>query len=291
MSRFYVYEHWRTDTDTCFYVGKGSRYRANYVQRPHNRHHSFILKKLEREGHTVDVKIVAGGLEEVAAFALEIERIAHWRGLGVFLANQTDGGDGPSGMKHSDETREKIRIAHTGRKRSPETCARIGAANKGKNLGKTASPETRDKMSVARKGKLLSEEHKAALSAGRMGVSYGPLSEEHKAKIGAKSKGRIDSPETRERKRLNALSRPPQSDDVKARIAEKVAALWADPEYRQRMSDAHKGFSPTEEHRANLRAGQAKRAPRTEEHKARISAALKISYAERREARLANSST
>jgi hypothetical protein len=56
------------------------------------------------------VRFVANGLSEDEAFALEIERIAHWRELGVLLVNWTDGGEGVSGLVHSEESKNKMSI-------------------------------------------------------------------------------------------------------------------------------------------------------------------------------------
>ena len=106
-SVFYVYEHWRLDRDECFYVGKGKGIRA-YKMRDRNAHHRAIMGKLSREGSGMEVRMVATGLTEDEAFALERERIAFWRKAGVDLVNRTSGGQGTSGMRHSDETKAKL---------------------------------------------------------------------------------------------------------------------------------------------------------------------------------------
>jgi len=103
---------------------------------------------------------------------------------------------------------EKIIAFHTGRKRSAETCARIGAATRNRGpeviakiaaalrgkkrspetnalfIGRKASPETRAKMSAAHMGKGIGRKHSkesiertAAANRGR------PLSVEHRIKI------------------------------------------------------------------------------------------------------------
>jgi hypothetical protein len=94
---FYVYEHWRTDRDECFYVGKGKGNRA-YNLKSRNKHHKAIMAKLSREGFAMEVRIVQSGLSEQDAFLLEIERINFWRESGVDLANMTNGGEGASGL-------------------------------------------------------------------------------------------------------------------------------------------------------------------------------------------------
>lgn len=97
MKKFYVYEHWRTDRDECFYVGKGMGSRA-YKMNCRNRHHKAIQAKVIREGCAIEVRIVASALTEEEAFTLEIERIAFWRSKNIDLANLTNGGEGPSGL-------------------------------------------------------------------------------------------------------------------------------------------------------------------------------------------------
>ena len=111
MTKFYVYEHWRLDRDECFYVGKGMKNRA-YKMRDRNAHHQAIMAKLSREGRGMEVRMVATGLTEDEAFALEVERIAFWREVGVDLANLTNGGEGTSGLPAHN--RQKVLCVTTG---------------------------------------------------------------------------------------------------------------------------------------------------------------------------------
>lgn len=227
--KFYVYEHWRPDTNCCFYVGKGHGDRAFRLNK-RNRHHRHITRKLSELGLSVEVRIISDRMSEPDALAFEIERIKFWREAQGFLTNITDGGDGVSGLVHSDQskelmrlkrkaqkvvhseaTRKKIaaanRIAHkgkknpdhsarmTGRRHSPEHRAKISAGN----IGKVPSVETRQKISAANKGRIVSDEARAKMRAAQLGrknpehslrMSGRKLSEEHRAKIGAAGKGR-----------------------------------------------------------------------------------------------------
>jgi group I intron endonuclease len=87
--------------------------------------------------------------------------------------NMTKGGDGVSGIKHTEKT--KLKISQTHKNRTPW--------NKGLKL----SEETKNKMSQSRKGRTFSEEHKKNLSISKKGKNhhlYGKkLSTEHKLKI------------------------------------------------------------------------------------------------------------
>ena len=165
---FYVYEHWRLDRDECFYVGKGQGRRA-YSRSGRNIHWINIVNKLDRIGSGYEVRLVATGLCEEQSLSLEMERISFWKNK-TDLCNKTDGGDGVRGLtmsdearkkmsdkakgrpgvksmlgrKHSEETKKKMSFAHTGKKKTPEHAAKVGAAHKGKTVKHTE--ETRDKM-------------------------------------------------------------------------------------------------------------------------------------------------
>lgn len=73
--------------------------------------------------------------------------------------NRSDGGDGPTGYSHSNETRAKLSAAGKGKKKSPEHRAKIGAGNRGKKQ----TPEAKAKLAAARMGKSLTTETKSKL--------------------------------------------------------------------------------------------------------------------------------
>jgi len=140
MNIYYVYAYLRTD-GTPYYVGKGCGNRAydyNHTVKPPRDKSKIVF--------------LAENLSEREAFDLEIASIAqHGRrdlGTGI-LHNRTNGGEGASGRKITEETRQKMSIANTGKTMSAESRSKIGNANRGKVL----SDETRQKLSDARKGK------------------------------------------------------------------------------------------------------------------------------------------
>ncbi len=155
--KYYVYEHWRPDTDVIFYVGKGKGTRAHTLWN-RNKLHRALQAELAKVGLTFEVKFVFRGLSNLEALRLERERIVYWRDLGAILVNITDGGLGTSGMKFSAETRAKmsrdrkgrriteqqrhnISKALTGRKKSPEHIAKVAAAIATINCGRKHTPE------------------------------------------------------------------------------------------------------------------------------------------------------
>lgn len=62
LSGAYVYEHWRPDSGTCFYVGKGRGKRARDNSR--NQYHANIVAKLKRLGLRPEARIIASGLSD-----------------------------------------------------------------------------------------------------------------------------------------------------------------------------------------------------------------------------------
>lgn len=104
---FYVYEHWRSDTNQCFYVGKGYGKRAWDFKRNRNKHFKNVVGKVLRNGFRVDVVIVKAEMSEGEAFAYETQLVKQYLENGVSLTNQTSGGEGKSGWKPSPETKKK----------------------------------------------------------------------------------------------------------------------------------------------------------------------------------------
>lgn len=115
-----------------------------------------------------------------------------------FLRNLTDGGEGSTGAKISEETRAKMSAALKGKTPTEQTRAKISAAKKGMafsaehcaNLSaarKNPSFETRLKMSEAQKGKTFSAEHCAKISESLKGKTKSP---EARANMSAAQKGK-----------------------------------------------------------------------------------------------------
>jgi hypothetical protein len=208
LNRFYTYAYLREDR-TPYYIGKGQGNRAyksgrRSVNPPKDKLRIIFLKQ---------------NITEQEAFRHEIYMIAVFgrKDLGTgILHNKTNGGEGSSGLKFSDEskrklsdmrqniseeTRQKRSISlrgnsnRKGKPQSEETKAKISAAtkaDKNPNYGKHHSKESKEKMSEARRGdknhnygKPLSGETKAKISAAKKGSTH---SDETKAKMSASQK-------------------------------------------------------------------------------------------------------
>jgi hypothetical protein len=108
---FYVYQLRLENSETPFYIGKGKNGRKDVHLQPWSMkkrsHKNHVIKKAAMDGIRVIAEILHDGLTEEQAHAKEIELIAFYgrRIKGGCLTNATDGGEGPSGYRHSEITR------------------------------------------------------------------------------------------------------------------------------------------------------------------------------------------
>lgn len=159
MREFYVYIHYRNDTNTPFYVGKGKGDRA--YQLCTSRRSRFWLNIANKAGVTVN--IIETALTETEAHDLECKIIEELRMYGYKLANLTDGGEGVSGRKISEHSRQLMRIKATGRIHTYATRQKLKARGRltGVNnhmYGKTHTQETRLKISSKLSGRIPTQE-------------------------------------------------------------------------------------------------------------------------------------
>lgn len=175
MNSFYVYSYLRVD-GSPYYIGKGKGYRAFHKSKDH------YIKPPKDESR---IQFIAKNLTEQEALNFEVLLIIKIgrKDLGTGpLRNRTNGGEGISGYKHSEETKAKLSLLYKNKPRSPrsaETKAKLSAALKGRING-PHSEETKAKISKANKGRFISNEERAMRSLAQMGKV---LSEEHKKKI------------------------------------------------------------------------------------------------------------
>ena len=260
---FYVYEHWRPDTDMPFYVGKGYKNRAQEFRKGRNSHHRAVVAELSAVGMCVEVRMVASGLKETEAFAIERSRIEFWRASHVDLVNITDGGHGTAGLRHTDETKKKIRDRRTLQQinHSAETRRKIGEANSVALKGKK-NPEHSARM----RGRKHSDEHKAAISEGLKGRQVSDetrqkiriantgkkSSDETKRRLSLSHKGKSASIETKIKMTLVHISRWAAAPQLKESVSVKMTAWWSDPDNRAKMIKSRKETAANPEYRATL---------------------------------------
>jgi len=166
----HIYEHIRPDTNTVFYVGKGTTKRSESKHR-RNAHWKNIVNKAG--GYSV--RIVFSHEDEELLFLIEQELIWKRKQEGLKLANKTEGGEGPSGHRHTDETKRIISEKQTGdnhwTRKHPVTEERRARMRHARSKF-VYTDEIRKKISEAGKLKKNSPETRAKISAAKQGSRH-----------------------------------------------------------------------------------------------------------------------
>jgi hypothetical protein len=171
----YIYRHIRKDTNVPFYIGIGSdeTYRRANSKYHRNNHWKSITNITEYE-----VEILMDNINYEFAKEKEKEFIFLY-GRTDFkkgsLCNKTDGGDGCTGLVHTEEA--KIKVSKF-------------------NKGKIISEKQKESVSKFHKGKKLSQEHKDKISLSKLkekNPMYGKKrSEEAKLKTSLLNQGELN---------------------------------------------------------------------------------------------------
>jgi hypothetical protein len=164
---FYVYALTDPRKDNeIFYIGKGHGHRAtNHLTVSANREcnsKQSAIKAIRADGLEPGIVYLLEDLTEELAFLKEKELIAQYgrKDLGKGpLRNLTDGGEGTSGHKHTEETKEKMRKADRSKYNrvapvAEETKKKLRQTHIGQhsNKGYRYTQEQKDALSLARQG-------------------------------------------------------------------------------------------------------------------------------------------
>jgi group I intron endonuclease len=155
--------------------------------------YSYIHSAISKYGtENFKISILYRYDNENEALEDEIYHIARLKNEGYELYNLTDGGDGSSGYKFSEESKRKMSITHIGMRHTEESKCKMSLAQKGNtnNLGKKHSDETKKKMSEWQIGKTLSIETKKKISSAHLGMKASEATKQKMslAKIGKSNK-------------------------------------------------------------------------------------------------------
>ena len=168
----YAYIHCKPD-GTPFYVGKGALRRTKNFQ-DRNPYHKAIVAKYGREN------ILIGRMEcssHRIAYDLEAGIIKCLKRMGVALTNLTAGGDG--GKEPCAETR--IRISEAAKRRGVSLACQEAKVKA--KTGTHLSEEQKEKLRVAQTGKVFTEEHRKniSISAKKRGMLPEVIAKAHAA--------------------------------------------------------------------------------------------------------------
>ncbi len=167
---YYVYAYIRKSDGTPYYIGKGKNDRA------FQRHVGVSIPKDRSK-----IIFLETNLSNIGACAIE-RRLIKWWGrkdlnTGI-LINQTDGGEGSTGRKMTNETKEKIRQANIGKRHSDKSKSQMSIKKIGNknginspgNTGMKHTVEQRKKISDAGKNRIVTDETRKLLSEQRKGI-------------------------------------------------------------------------------------------------------------------------
>lgn len=167
------------------------------------------LRKLLNENVRPDIILIENEIPDAYVEQAEIDYIRLFKCMGADLVNSTDGGDGL--RNPSDDTREKMRKSHLGKKLPPEQIEKIRQAN-------IESYKTGKRMS----SKGILRPHYAGVNHPSFGKTY-TMSEEQKKKIGDANRGKSMTTEAKQKSRNSHLG--------------KILT----EEHKQKISDSNKG--------------------------------------------------
>jgi hypothetical protein len=140
----YIYKHIRKDTNEVFYIGMGITKKRYYQKDKRSKHWNRIVNKVG-----FDYEIIENNLSWDEACHREKYWIKFYGRIDLnegLLINKTNGGDGTSGYKLSQNHKEKISKANSGKIRSNLTKNKLKIAH----TGKLHTKYTKDKMSNTR---------------------------------------------------------------------------------------------------------------------------------------------
>lgn len=166
------------------------------------------------------------------------------------------------GVKHTEETKEKLRNAWSYEKHvTPEIIEKRRQAR----LGYKFSEETKQKIGIANKGKKRTDEQRAVISEygkGRIPWNKGK-------KLGTQSAELVE-------KRVAPLRGRPRSEEIKKKISTSRKGIVFSEETKKKMSDSHLGVPLSEECKRKI-SSVLKGRVCSEEHKRKVGEANRIS--------------
>jgi hypothetical protein len=186
----YVYRHIRLDKNEPFYIGIGSDnvYKRANDKKGRNKIWYDIAAKTDYE-----IEILFDNISWDDACKKEIEFISLYgkKVDGGILSNITDGGEGTLGLKHKEETKQRLSKIFKGCKHTKDAIKKIKETSK-----RPCSDEKKKKLSIANKGHKMTEEQIEKMKIASTGRK---LSESAKEKLRIANTGIKRSDETREK--------------------------------------------------------------------------------------------
>lgn len=274
MPNHYLYRHIRPDLNIPFYIGIGTKYSGekSVIKREYLRAYTFLNKTpywksiFSKNNGKIEIEILyeSDSYDEIKNKEKEFISLYGRRDQGNGpLVNLTDGGEDNG---RSVLTRQKMSVAHKGRKHTEEARHTMSIAQKGrkrtsiqiekhrlKMIGRKQSAEAKANQIKAQKGRIVSEETRNKIKAGNTGkkrsaevifkMASRVVSDETRIKMSNAKKGKKLSPETIAKlvKIKTGKKMPPFSEDHKRKIGLASLGRIISTETRKKISLAGKG--------------------------------------------------
>lgn len=237
---YYVYAYIRDKSSsngaagTPYYIGKGSGKRA------WNKAHNVRLPP-----DSWRIVILESNLTEIGALALERRLIRFWGRLDIgtgCLYNKTDGGEGTSGYRHTDVTKQRIGDTSRGKVIPDEVKAKTRATKLGKPLPHGTGVKIGNKL------------------RGRHWFNNGIVQEYLFECPEGWARGKL----TKRKKNPNRpmKPRPPNSAESNLKRSETLQGKPKTDSHANNISKARKGMKFSQTHLDNLKKARAARAAR-----------------------------
>ena len=202
---FHVYMIKNRMNGKC-YIGKTSRgidYRVEQ-HRAANSESMSLHRAIRKYGWVnFEVILLYEGVDDREISFVERAMIAQYNTYGKNGYNQTVGGDGTSGWKPSDETRQRMSEAAKIKIFTEDHRRKIGESARGHTLSEEVRRSLSANATRWQTGRKLSDEHKKNVGLAHLGKKRRP---ETGAAISAALKGKPKSPEHREKLRLATIA-------------------------------------------------------------------------------------
>lgn len=180
------------------------RYRSMKCERQIKLYASFVKYGVSNHSFEVIREYDATNISQGIIDSDEIYFIKYFKDSGIEVLNLQEGG---SNGRHSEETKEKIRKANTGKIFTDQRLRNMSISNTGKpspNKGKKMSEDTKKLISKAHIGKTMPENIKQKISEKLKGRIF---SEKTRKKLSDAGKGRRQTAEHTENNRQARLRR------------------------------------------------------------------------------------
>lgn len=185
----HIYSLSDPNTGEIRYIGKAddlkirfNKHKCDSELKPKTHKNNWI-ESLKKNGLLPVIELIETVPKNNWAF-YETQYILIFRSFGANLVNATSGGEGVNNLKHSEETKDKIRKALTGYKHSEKTKLKHKESNVKFWLGKKR-PGIGSKISISKTGKKLSDDHKNKISQSHKGIIF---TAEHRANLSKNAK-------------------------------------------------------------------------------------------------------